>query len=146
MRECSLLPGHWKQKWSQNPVLVQMLNIYWNVFGWFTTDNPPFTLQLKDISNSGVSLHCFPLYFFVDWRRSPPLAFPSTPLGLEYLWAHQHLNTAPQNKTRPKKPTKNKKTLSPSETLEALFSTIRDRVSFREQVHISIVGTWASVD
>lgn len=33
MRECSLLPGHWQRKWSQDSILAQMLHIYRNVFG-----------------------------------------------------------------------------------------------------------------
>ena len=42
--QCSLLPGHLEQKRSQDPVSVQMFNVYGNGLGWFTKANhpPPF--------------------------------------------------------------------------------------------------------
>lgn len=127
---CSILPGHLEEKWSQDPVLVPKLNIYGNVFGWFTKNNPPLPLQLNDISNSGGSFHCFSSQFFVNWQRS--FLSPSSQHPHWFCNFCEAINIST-----------NKQKIVPVCSFGGSTSTIRNKASFREQVHVFIV--WEAV-
>lgn len=128
---CSLLPGHLDRKWSQDPVLVQMLNSYGNAFGWLTKDNPPLPLQSKDFSKSGSFPYCTPPQLCVNLQRkvsSPSLL--SSPLILQHLRGRQYSN----------------RTCVPLWNLRSSTSTMGKKESSGEQACSVNVGCSVSAD